>query len=443
MVRRDVAIIGAGLAGLVASLRLARAGRRVVCLDAAPVAGGKVRTEREAGYLLEVGPQAFLDEPAGPVRTLAADLGIADEIVAARPDARKRYVLARGRMRLVPREVPQILGPEGLIRALREPFVPRRVPGRGGAEESVASFARRRFGRAAATALFDPLVSGVYAGDPERLSVEAAFPRLSALERDFGSVILGVLQGGFKPRPLATFRRGMGALTEALAAALGADLRLGGGPSSIRRSLEGWRIETGEGPIDAAAAVIAAPAFVAARLLGGEDPRLAELLLEIPYASAAVILLGYDAAVFPGGPPPGFGFLAPACERLLTLGCLFPSTAFEGAAPPGKVLLRAIVGGRRRPDALGLDDEELVARVRREVEPRIGARGAPERVRIFRHPRGIPQYEIGHGRRVAAIEARARALPRLWLTGNAYGGVAVGEVVADADRTARAVLEGG
>jgi oxygen-dependent protoporphyrinogen oxidase len=442
----DLVVLGAGIAGLAAGLRALRAGARVAVLDRAREPGGKVRTERAGGYLVEWGPQSFLDEADGPVRALVRDLGLDAEVLAARPEARKRYVLRRGRPRLVPREVRRILGMAGFLRALAEPLVRR---GASGAEESVAAFARRRFGARAAARLFDPLVSGIFAGDPERLEVAAALPRLAALERDYGSVIGGVLRGGFRPRPLATFRRGMGTLPEALARALAPALRLGADVRGISRAAGGWRVEGAE-PLETRALVVAAPAFAAADLLEPHDAPLAALLREIPYADVAAVALGYDAArAFPRGPgaagesrgpPAGFGFLAPAEEGRAILGCLFPSSAFEGQAPPGKVLLRALAGGRRAPELAALPDADLLARVRGEVEPLVHARADPEFTRILRHPRGIPQYEIGHAARLAAIEERRRALPGLHLAGNAYRGIAVGDVVADAARVADAAL---
>jgi oxygen-dependent protoporphyrinogen oxidase len=440
--RVEVAVIGAGIAGLTIGFRLARAGRAVVVLDPAPAPGGKVRTDRTDGYLIEWGPQAFLDEPEGPVRRLAADLGISGEIEPARRAARKRYVLARGRPRLVPRGMAGILSIDGLLRAMREPFVRRRARA---ADETLADFARRRFGREAARTLFDALASGVFAGDAARLSVRSAFPRLHALERAHGSVVGGVLQGGFKPRGLSTFRRGMGTLPEALAAALGPALALGSGALRLSREAGGFFAVEAEGgaAVRARAVVLAAPAFRAADLVFPLDPPLAALLREVPHADVAAVGLGYDQGrAFPAGPPEGFGFLAPRAEGLRTLGCLYPSSAFEGAAPPGKVLLRALAGGRLDPAAAALPDEDLVALVRREVEPILGVRAPPEIARVYRHPRGIPQYEVGHAARLAAIEARERALPGLRLAGNAYRGVAVGDVIADAERIASELLAG-
>lgn len=434
----DALILGAGLAGLVAGLRLARAGKRVLVLDRARTAGGKVRTDRADGYLVEHGPQAFQDEADGPVRHLIADLGLEGEVAPARPEARRRTILSRGRARPVPRELWGVLSAGGVLRAVAEPLARRARPA---GDESVAAFARRRFGREAAERLFDPLASGVFAGDPERLAVASAFPRLAALERDHGSVVLALLRGGFHPRPLASFRGGMGTLTDALARALGSALALGVDVRGVAREGPRWRVLAAE-PVEAPALLVTAPAFAAADLLAPIDAALAALLREIPYADLAAVALGYDAArAFPAGGPEGFGFLAPREEGLATLGCLYPSSAFDGTAPPGKVLLRALVGGRRNPGAAALPDAELTALVRRELEPVVGARAAPEFVRIHRHPRGIPQYELGHTARLAAIDERRRALPGLHLGGNAFRGISVPDVIADAERVAAAVLE--
>jgi oxygen-dependent protoporphyrinogen oxidase len=437
----DAVVIGAGIAGLAAAHRLLRAGRRVLAIDAAASPGGKVRTERCGGYLLEVGPQSFFDAPEGPFRRLAIELGLAAEIVAPRPEAAVRWVAQGGRLRRVPADIARILSPAGLRRALREPLVPRGGAGAGDPDETAAAFVARRFGPEVAERLFDALVSGIVAGDPGRLSAADAFGRAVDLERRWGSVVLGLFFERARRRRAGTFRGGMGALPEALARALGPALRLGCEARRIERTGAHWRVAAGGEAIEARAVVLALPAFASARLLEPLDACAAALLSEIPYAALSVVALGYDAGrAFRGRPPAGFGFLAARREGLRTLGCLIPSSAFDGAAPEGKVLLRAFAGGRRDPAAAALDDAALVGLVRREVEPLLGARAAPEFVRIFRHPQAIPQYEVGHARRLAAIEERLRALSGLHLAGNAYCGVALPDVVAGAEKVAARLL---
>jgi len=443
-----VVIVGAGLAGLVAGYRLRRTRPDVdvVAVDAAAAPGGKVRTDVVDGYRIEHGPQAYQDEEGGPLGRLVADLGLEGEVVKARPEAAIRYLVRNGRLVRIPQDplrlaLSPLLSFDGFVRLAREPFVPGRPA--GAPPESVAAWARRRVGREAASRLVDAMVAGVFAGDPARLELESAFPRIHELEMRYGGMVRGLLAGGMKRRGLATFRAGLGALPAALARALGPALRLRA--RAVRLGPEGgaWRVtlEGGEA-IAAATVILASPALATERLVKPLDAPLARLLDGIEHADVAAVSLGYDVAAFPAGTPQGFGFLAPQEAGLRTLGCLYPSSAFPGAAPPGKVQLRALVGGARDPAAAALPDDDLVALVRREVEPLVGPLARPpEHVRIHRHPRGIPQYTLGHGARLAAIDARLRALPPgLVLAGSGYRGISLSDVAASGERAAEAGL---
>lgn len=425
--------MGAGLAGLVAATELRRRGVDVLCFEAAARPGGKVHTVHEDGYQLEWGPQSFLWEEDGALARAIASAGLAGEVLEPHPAARKRYVLWKGRLCRVPSEAWRVLGFSGLLRALWEPLVPRR---RRGPPESVEAFVRRRFGRDVARRLFDALASGVFAGDPARLEAHTAFARMTELERDFGSVVRAALGGGFRPRPLRGLRGGLGRLPQALAEGLGDALRLETPVTALRRSGVGWEVEAGGRAHAAAAVLVTVPADAAAELVRPLDAELAGLLAGIPYAALASVTLAYEPAAFPEEPE-GFGFLVPRGQGDI-LGCLFPSAVFPGVAPEGRLQLRTMLGGRRDPGAVSQSDEALVARARASVEEVLGAGWAPERAWVVRHPRAIPQYELGHGERVRAIEARAAKLG-LWLTGNPYRGVSLGDVARDAEATAEAV----
>lgn len=445
MTAAPVVVVGGGLAGLTIAQRLQQAGRTVLCLEASPVPGGVVRTDRMDGYLTEWGPQSFLDEEGSALRHLSGDLGILDRVRGPLPGAKIRYVVRRGRMRRMPSEVHRILSFGGFIRAMREPFVPARRPGRG--EETVQAWTSRRFGPEVADRLFDALVTGIFAGDPNRLSVDAALPRLRNLERDAKSVVRGGLTGHFKAREPTTFEGGMGALPEALAASLGDGLRVGAPVVGLAARRGGYsvRIATSGGEaeerVDAAALVVATSARAASTLLADLDPRLGDLLGDIPYAPIASVALGFREDAFDPAPPVGFGALIPHGEGCRTLGCLFPATSFAGQAPEGRTILRAMVGGRRAPETAALPDDELVALIRRELSPLVGLKpsAAPEMLRIRRHLVGIPQYELGHADRLERVDERLGRLPGLFLAGNPYRGVAVGEVIEDGFQVAERI----
>ena len=433
-------VIGAGLSGLVAAHTLRRAGREVIVYESDSLPGGKMRTRREDGWLFERGPQSYLHEEGSTFERVLNWAGLDDSLASPQPNARRRFVLRGGKLRRMPAQVYRILSPSGLLRAACEPLIPRRRRGEG---ETVHDFARRRFGAQAAGILFDALISGIFAGDPKRLEVASAFPRMLTLERDYGSLVRAMLTGGFKPRPLVGIRDGMGTLPEALAEQLGDALRLSTPVTALTPPADAqgnWVVHAGKKTVEASAVIVSAPAEVAANLTRPFEAPLADLLDGIPYAGLAVVAMGYDRSAFPKGPPEGFGFLVPRRAGLRTLGCLFPSAIVPDAAPRGKVQLRVMIGGRLDPGAATLDESELIALARREVEPVTGAIKAPERSVVFRHTRAIPQYEVGHAKRVASITECLTRWPTLQLTGNPYRGVSLGDVAADAERVAQAIL---
>jgi oxygen-dependent protoporphyrinogen oxidase len=438
----DVLVVGGGLAGLACARALVKAGGpappEVLVLEAHRRPGGKALTDVEGGWVLEWGPQSFLDDPDGPLRTLIREVGLADEVVEPRPAARLRFVLHGGRLWSVPRQAPRLLGLAGSFAAALEPL---RRPRRDGAEETVHDFAVRRFGARAAERLFGALVTGIYAGDARRLSLDAALPRVRELEARHGSLIRALVGGGFVPRRTATLRRGLGSLTDALARDLGPRLRLGEAVTALRPPRapgEPWVAATPAGEHRARTVVLALPAYAAAALVCPFDPALAAALEAIPYVPVAAVALGYPPTAFPAGPPRGFGYLVPPGEGDV-LGCLFPSSSFDGMAPEGAVLLRVLLGGALDPGALDRDDEALVARARAAVEPVTRAAGPPTLTRVYRHPRAIPQYELGHAARVAEVEARCAAWPGLAVTGNAYRGVSLVDVARDGARVAEQI----
>lgn len=439
---RRVVVVGGGLAGLACARDLARESGHVppevLVLEAGSRAGGKALTDLEGGWVVEWGPQTFVDAPDGPLRRLVAALGLEPDLLEPRPDAKLRFVLHGGRLFAVPRDAPRLLGVRGSLRAALEVVRPAR---RGDEDESVHDFAVRRFGLRAAERLFAALVTGVFAGDARRLSLRSALPRVHDLEQARGSLVRALVGGGFVPRRSATLRQGLGGLTDALARDLGLRLRLAARAVGLRPPAaagQPWTVLTDAGEEQAAAVVLAAPAYASAALVRPFDPTLAAPLEAIAYAPVAVVVLGYDAAAFPAGPPRGFGYLAPPGQGRV-LGALFPTSMFDHMAPDGKVMLRVLVGGALDPDAAALDDDALLRLVRAEVEPIVRARAAPELTRVLRHPRAIPQYELGHAARLAAIDARLAAWPGLFVTGNAYRGVSLVDVATDAARTAERV----
>ncbi|MFO0849708.1 MAG: protoporphyrinogen oxidase [Gemmataceae bacterium] len=449
-----VVVVGAGLAGLSVAFRLRqlRPDVQLTLLESRGRPGGNVGTLAADGFRLETGPNGFLDSKPGAL-ALCRDLGLGDRLVAASEGSRKnRFVYADGRVQKLPASpvgllTTRLLSLGGKLSLLREPF--RRRPADAPADESVAAFARRRFGPEAAAAFIDPLVTGILAADPERVSVRAAFPRLVEFERDRGSVLRGFLAAAKQKRREAeargetrqptrmwSFREGLQAMVDALRERAGDALVCGVRVTRVEKTADGWAVHAdGRDRWAADAVVLAAPAYEQAAAVADLDPALAADLAGIAYNRIAVAGLGYRVADVPAVPD-GFGYIAPGRLKRDVLGVQWCSSIFPDRAPPGFVLWRALCGGAGRPDLFDLSDDELVRRCHAELAHTLGVTGPPAFVRVVRWPNAIPQYHLGHPDRVARIEAAVARHPGLFVTGNALHGVALSDVTEDASRVA-------
>ena len=318
-----------------------------------------------------------------------------------------------------------------------EPFIRTR---RDGGDESVAAFVRRRLGAEAAEKIAGPLLAGIHAGDPEKLSIWSTFPRLPEMEREHGSIAAGIRSlraraasagaGHARPvhagPPFTSFRGGIRRIVDGIAGTLRRiPIQTGRRVTSVERAGKGYRVRVeGHEPYEADACVVAIPAGAAAAVLGGTAPKAAEALRSIRYASSATVFLGYDAAA--AGPlPEATGFLIPATEGRRIFGCTFVSNKFEGRSPDGKILIRVFVGGALDEEAAERPDGEILTSVREELAGLIGIRAEPIMARIGRWPKGNPQYEVGHGRIVETIDHDLQRHPGLIVTGSAFRGVGI------------------
>lgn len=443
-----VVVVGAGISGLAFAHHLQQRcpGVAIDVLERDTRPGGKIGSERHGGFLVERGPNGFLDNnPA--TRDLCRRLNIEHRLVAASDDAGKnRFLFLDGRLRLLPSGLFSFLASDllswvGKLELLCEPLRPRR---RSHDEESIDQFARRRVGREVARTFADPFVTGILAGDPKLLSMQASFPRLAGYERDHGSVITGMMKARREQRAagagrarMFSFPGGMQELTDAAAGSLARPVHAGVEVRSLSHA-GGWHVGTANGPLHADAVVLACPADAQARLLASLDPELAALVGDIPYNRIAVVALGYRREDVPHRLD-GFGYLSPQRERHDVLGAQWCSSIFADRAPGGHVLIRALCGGWNRADVVGWDDERLTAAVQAEMARSVGVRAGPAFCRIVRWERAIPQYLVGHLDRVARIDARRQAHPGLFLAGNAYRGVAINDCVERGAELAEAV----
>lgn len=466
----DVAVVGAGISGLAVAFHLARAGRRVAVLEASEHLGGAIVTHRRDRFLFELGPNTVL-ENRSEVGELIRDAGLEGDKIEALPEAKKRFLWKGGELVPLPGGPPGFLKTplfswKAKLRLAAEPFI-RRAP--EGAEESIAGFVRRRLGAEMLDYAVGPFVSGVYAGDPERLSVRWATRKIWDLEHQHGSLIRGAIARRKGPAPggaMISFRDGLDTLPAALADAIrshpacrvstgarvtgidtigkdgigddGDDGSSGGGPGGGYR----LRLATagGGGAVSARRLVTAIPADVTAKLLEGVSGGRSRGLAEIPYAPVVTVALGFERRHV-RHPLDGFGFLAPRVEALRLLGCLFPSSIFPGRAPEEHVALSAFLGGRTDPGVLELSDREILQLVLEELDRALGLEGEPVVQVLRRWPRAIPQYEVGHGRFVELAKALERDLPGLHVGGNFLHGISVPDCIGNARRVACEMLE--
>jgi oxygen-dependent protoporphyrinogen oxidase len=432
----DVLVIGAGATGLTCGYALSRQGCDVRVVEEADDPGGVIRSVRVKGYLLERGPNSTLNTSTRVERWLA-EIGALPAKCPAPAAAARRYILRDGRLHPLPTGPISFLRTpvwrlRGKLRAMAEPFIRRR---RDDAEESIAGFVRRRLGQELLDYALDPFVSGVYAGDPEQISISAAFPLMAGFERDHGSLIKGAFKTAKarkadpdRPadRTLYSFREGMQQPMHAAAAILGERLHLGHRVHTAVRTDGGFRIETDRDTFTARRLVCATSARAAATILSSVVAEAAELLRAIEHNPVAQVYLGYrrDAV---GHPLDGFGALFPSREGRLTLGSLWSSTLFPGRAPDGHVLLTNFAGGARHLEIRDLPDEAILTTVIAELTPLLDLHGEPALCEVHRIPHAIPHYTLGHGARVGRILAATATIAGLHLTGNYLQGVSVAD----------------
>jgi protoporphyrinogen/coproporphyrinogen III oxidase len=462
---KRIHIIGGGITGLAAAHRLARETRAaaVTLIESETRLGGKILTERVGGFVLEGGPDSFLSsKPRG--LGLCRELGLADRLYGTNEKLRRTYVLRGGQLydlpeglsglvptRLGPIARTGLLSPWGKLRMAAEFLVPPRPEG---ADESVAAFVQRRLGAEAYERLIEPLLSGIYAGDGAQLSLAATFPQLRQTELANGGLIKGMLaarqpapapgKAGLAKRAaklpaFLTAPTGLAEIVEALEARLsGVELLRGLSVTGLEQAAPGYRLRLSNGEMrEAEAVILATPAYVTADLLGPLDAVLAVALRAIPYTSTATVYLAYPQADLPR-PLDGYGYIIPRAEGRPILACTWTSSKFAHRAPDGYGLIRVFIGRAGQPNVLERDDAALIALASAELAGTLGIRAAPIFQRVFRWPRAMPQYTLGHLERVAAIEQRLTALPGLYVAGNAYRGVGLPDCIASGEAAAQA-----
>jgi len=434
----QVAVVGGGLAGLFTTSELIRSGvEDILVLEKAPEPGGVIRTIQRDGYMLEPAAGTLL-LPHPHLSPLLERTRV--KVRPAEPEAGLRHVYTRGRMVSLPTSPRAIFAPlvpfTAKLRGALEPFV---RTGPGSPDESLDSFLRRRVGSGLGRMLAWVAASGVFAGDPTRLSAAACFPSLTALEEEAGSIVRGGLRrlrhrSPGSSRPMSHLPEGgMTALAETLARSLGDRFRGGFEVNSIIRGPSGWLLEGAE-PIRADRVVLAVSPRVAAPLVGGD------LGLSLAQSvNAPVVVVGLGGPAGSVQLPAGFGVITGPDESFATRGILFESSYAPSRAPEGHHLAKVIAGGAVRPDVADWGDDQVLETVIKEMTRVLGSDATPSFTEIIRHVPGIPQYQVGHLSWLGELDRMLAGMPGLHLTGWGYRGVGVAHVASDAVSVARQI----
>ena len=449
--QQPVVVIGGGISGLACAFRLRQLSVPVILLESADRLGGLIGTVERDGLIFESGPQSFQGTDA--VLDLIREVGVENELCQADPKA-PRYVLRQGKLQKIPMSPQAILGSSLLgvgtrLKIVSEALRKTKPPSE---EESVAAFVRRKFGHEILEYLVTPFVSGIYAGDPEKLSLRAAFPTLESWEREYGSILRGAMKSkpakgaGSGPPPLCSFQHGNTTLAAGIARHLGESARLGTCVEAITRAAatDGAAYEVrvkknGQTEvIPARAVVLALPAYLGSHLVDQLSPQLAKTLSGIAYAAVAVVASAYYKQQI-GTPPDGFGVLIPRTEGYRTLGTVWNSSLFPERDADGRVTMTSFAGGATDPEIAEKPEEEIAAIVQKDNAKILSIAGVPITCSVWKHPKALPQYNLGHGHTIEAIRDGERANPGLFFAGNYLEGPSIGKCVEQASQTAEAV----
>ena len=454
-----IAIVGGGISGLSAAWYLSKAGYSSILFDRMARRGGVITTRCVEGCVIEGGPDSFLSAKPWAAE-LIRELGLGGDLIASNDHQRVTYIWKNGRMvplpdglmmmvptRIWPMVTTSLLSWPSKLRMGLEYF--RAAAAACPQDRSVSDFVSDHYGPEVVEYLAEPLLAGVYGGDPAELSINSVLTRFVELESQYGSLTRGVLTERRKamnsrPAPLfQTLRSGLGSLVDAL------EMKLAG-PCDFRkaevetlaRAADGWLLRAAGEWVAAEQLVLACPAHEAARLLTSVDAELGHQLDSIGYSSSMTVALGYRKSDI-GHPLKGFGFLVPKKHRKRMVACTWVGTKFSHRVPDHLVLLRCFLGGSGDQQVLGETDDTVLTILRDELSEMMAIKATPLFNTINRWPRSMAQYTVGHQQRLMHIEHRRRLLPGLHLAGNAYSGIGIPDCIRTGRTVAEAIVAAG
>lgn len=456
MPRLDLLIAGGGISGLATLHFVANAQphRSVRLVELEPRLGGTIGTDHVDGFSFDWGPNGFLDREPLTLQ-LCRELGLESTLEPANANVSNRFILRKGLLRSVPMKPGAFLSSDilswpGKLRVMMEPFAAG-LP--AGVDESIYDFGKRRIGREAADYLIQPMVSGVYGGVAQKLSLQSCFPVMREMETQYGSLFKAMIAKARQARKagkkaggpagpggwLTSFQGGLYPIIEAFQTKYADHIQTGVGVSDLTRDGQSWQVTLTNGEtIEAAAVVLALPSYAAATVTAKISAPLADALGEIPYAPIAVVCTGYRTGSCRASLD-GFGFLVPKKENRRILGSIWTSSIFSKRAPDGMVQFRTMIGGDGDHESAALSDTDLLAAVQADLEAIVGLTAQPTITRIYRWKHGIPQFRIGHSQIMARIEAELKRLGTLHVAGNAYYGIGLNDCVKQAFRVAHQI----
>ena len=448
---KRVCIIGGGISGLCAAYRLKKQGVEVLLLEKNSFVGGNIQTEKFDGFLIEYGPNSTL--VSEHLFALADELGLSPEIAYADSTAKKRYILKNGELQALPLKIAGLIGSKSFsvkakLRLLKEPFIKSKAAD----DESISEFFARRLGREIVDYAVDPFISGIFAGNPDNLSLKSAFPSLFEMEKNYGSLLKGAI---FSPKEkkskvpktasrTVSFKNGMQTLTDKLFAVLGESVRLNTEAFEIKKADNGkYSLQTNDAEINAEifdSIVISTPSFVAARLIKNFDAELSERLAGVYHPPIAVVFTAFKKENIKSDLD-GFGFLIPKIERRKILGSLWNSAIFAGRAPENFYLLTTFIGGARNAELAEKSEDVLMEIALEELNSILGLSGAPVFAKVKKWEKAIPQYNIGYEKIIESIEDFKRQNAGIFYCSNFYRGISVSDCIKNSRLAAEEVLD--